>query len=106
MSKENKEMKNTAKIGILMILLAFALTACATTKVENIVRSAQPVGKIETLLIQVETSFAEGRRLRRIITNELQKSGIKVAEKSDVVLEIEIENIQIGSGTASATIRS
>ena len=28
-------MKKTAKIGFLMILLAFALAACATTRVEN-----------------------------------------------------------------------
>jgi len=99
-------MKNTAKIGFLIILVVIALTACATTKVDNIVRSAQPVGKIEILSLQVETGFAEGRRLKNAITGELQKNGIKVVEKSDIVLEIGIESVQIGTGTASATVRS
>jgi len=31
-------MKNMAKMGLWLALLAFALTACATTKIENIVR--------------------------------------------------------------------
>lgn len=90
-------------------MLAMLAAGCATTEVKNIVRSHQPVGKIETLTVKVESGFApskQGTRLKKTFSDELQKNGFKVEQTSDIFLEIEIENILLGSGSSSATVRS
>ena len=96
-------MKNAARIGFWMILVALALTACATTKVENIARTTQPIGKIETLMVKVESVFTpskEGTRLKETVVDELQKNGIKVEQISNIALNVEIEDFQIPSSAS------
>jgi uncharacterized protein YcfL len=88
------------KLGIYVVIIAMLLAGCAATKIENIVRSQQSIGKIETLAMQIETGFVsakEGTKLKQVITNELQKNGIRAEAISDISLGIEIDDFQIPS---------
>jgi hypothetical protein len=55
-----------------------SLIGCSTVRVENISRSAHPIGKIEALAVQIESgslSVKGARNFEKIIANELQKMG-------------------------------
>ena len=89
---------------ISLALLAFLmLAACATTEVKNIVRSQQPIGKVEALATKVESGFApskEGTKLKKTVADELQKNGIKAEQTGDISLNVEIEDFQIPSSAS------
>ena len=91
--------KTIILMGVLVFVLV--LTACATVKVDNLIHPAQPIGKIEVLAIKVESGFTlkEEIRLKKAVADELFKNGFKVKETSDILLEIEIEDILINSGS-------
>ncbi|MCL4456708.1 MAG: hypothetical protein M1147_05685 [Nitrospirae bacterium] len=97
-------MKKIAKIGLWLILLLFIITACATTKVNNIVRSQRSIGNIGTpMMIKVESGFApskQGTILKKTVSDELQKNGFKIEQSSDIVLNVEIEDFQIPSSAS------
>lgn len=94
-------MKKVVLIEILA-LLAMLTVGCATTEVKNIVRK-QPAGKIEALTVKIESGFTlskEGTKLKKAVADELQKNGIKVEQITEVVLNIEIEDLQIPSAAS------
>lgn len=61
---------------LLLIMVLALLASCATTEVKNIVRSQQPIGKVEALAIKVESGFApskEGTKLKKTVADVRQK---------------------------------